>query len=113
MRTPASVGDMRIANEISAELELSSEFGEIKSDELISLEDRLFVVFRGTIGLRAPDEVLSRRMSEALFVTQHHNLLLMWSLMAPTSAELDTMPPSSINFEGSPPIRLPLAGVRP
>ena len=113
MRTPASVGDKRIANEISAELDLSSEFGEIKSDELISLEGRLFVVFRGTIGLRAPDEVLSRRMSEALFVTQHHKLLFMWSLMAPTSAQLDAMPPSSINFEASPSIRLLPADVRP
>ena len=107
MRTPASVEDKEIADEIAADLDLFSEFGEIRSDELVSLGDRLFLVLHGIIGWRAPDEVLSRRFSEALFATQHHKLLLMWSLMAPTSAELEAMPATTITFDDSQPVKLP------
>ena len=107
MRTPASAGDKGIADEIAANLDLFTEFGEIKSYELVSLGDRLFAVFHGTIGWRAPEEVLSRRLSEALFATQHHKLLLMWSLMAPTSAELEAMPATTITFDDSQPVKLP------
>src|SRR5271166_1726948 len=107
MRTPASAGDKKIADEIAADLEFFTEFGEIKTNELAFLGDRLFVVFHGTIGWRAPEEVLSRRMSEALFATQHHKLLLMWSLMAPSSSELDTMPVTNITFDDSQPVKLP------
>jgi hypothetical protein len=107
MRIPTSVEDKKIADEIAAALELFAEFGEIRSNELASLGDRLFVVFHGTIGWHAPDEVLSRRMSEALFVTQHHKLLLMWSLLAPSSAELDAMPVSNITLDDSQPVKLP------
>ena len=107
MRIPASVEDKEMADEIAVNLDLLSEFGEIKSDELVSRGERLFVVFHGIIGWRAPEEVLSRRFSEALFATQHHNLLLLWSLMAPTSAELDAMPATIITFDDSQPVRLP------
>lgn len=107
MRTPASVEDKEIADEIAANLELFSEFGEIKSHELTSLGGRLFVVFHGTIGWRTSGEVLSRRMSEALFATQHHKLLLVWSLMAPSSSELEAMPVTNITFDDSQPVNLP------
>jgi hypothetical protein len=107
MRMPASVEDKEIAGEIAASLELFSEFGEIKSRELASLGDRLFVVLRGTVGWRAPGEVLSRRLSEALFATQHHKLFLVWSLMALTSSELDAMPATIITFDDSPLVKLP------
>ncbi len=109
MRTPASVEDKKTAEDITAALQLFSEFGEIKSDELTFLGNRLFLIFHGTIGLRASGEALSSRMSEALFVTQQHKLFLMWYLMAPTSAELAVMPPTSVTFDDSQPITLPPA----
>jgi hypothetical protein len=111
MRTPASVADKKAANQITADLELFSEFGEIKSNELVSLGNRLFVVFRGIIGWRSPGEALSSRMSEALFATRQRKVFLMWYLMAPTSDELAVMPPSSITFDGSQPIAIPPVGV--
>lgn len=107
VRMPASIEDKRIADEMGANLELFSEFGEIKSAAMASLAGRLFTVFRGTVGRRSPGDVLSHRMSEAILATEDRETLLMWSLMAPTASELDTLPASSIIFDDSRPIRLP------
>ena len=108
MRTPSSVDDKKTADEITAALELFSEFGEIKSSQLAFLGDKVFAIFHGIIGLLSPGEVLSNRMADTLFVTQHRQLLFMWYLMAPGSAELAAMPPSSITFDNSQPITIPL-----
>jgi hypothetical protein len=54
----------------------------------------------------AEGEQLAQRMSQTMFATNHEKLLLVWSFMAPTSAELATMPTSGIRFEGSEPIEL-------
>ncbi len=107
VRLPASLEDRKIAGGIGANLELFSEFGEIKSHAMASLANRLFMVFHGTIGQRSPEDVLSRRMSEVILATEQHDLLLLWSLMAPTAGELDSMSASSIIFDDSQPIRLP------
>ncbi len=107
MRTPASPEDKKVASKIAGSLELFSEFGEIKSFDLSLLGNRLFMVFHGTVGLRAPGEALSRRMSESLFATQHHGMLLIWSLMAPSAAELNVFPASNITFDDSHPVSLP------
>ena len=103
----ASLEDKRVADEIAADLELFSEFGEIKSDAMASFSGRPFVVLHGTIGWHEQDDTLAHRMSEVLFATQDHNLLLLWSLMAPTSSELEAMPVSKITFDDSQPVRLP------
>jgi hypothetical protein len=108
---PASVEDKKVAGEIGANLELFSEFGEIKSHAMASLANRPFMVFHGTVGRRSPEDVLSRRMSEMILAAEQHKVLLLWSLMAPTASELGTMPASSIIFDDSQPIRLPPAEV--
>jgi hypothetical protein len=92
---------------MAAKLELFSEFGEIRSQGVVSFSGRPFVVLHGTMGRRGDDDALARRMSEALFATGHHDLLLLWSLMAPTSAELQAMPASTITFDNSRPVQLP------
>lgn len=108
LRTPSSIEDKEIAREVAANLELFSEFGEIKTHRISSQAGRVFVVLQGTIGQHPSGEVFSRRMSEMLFATQQRNLILVWSLMAPTSADLEGMPASHITFDDSKSIRLPL-----
>ena len=107
MRMPVAIGDKKAADEMVANLELFSEFGEIRSQRISLLSNRLFVVLHGTIGQHGEDDALARRMSEALFATRDHDLLLLWSLMAPTSAELQAMPVSTITFDDSRPVQLP------
>jgi hypothetical protein len=109
MRTPSSVDDKKTADEITANLELFSEFGEIKSRQLAFLGDKVFVIFHGIIGLRSPGEVLSNRMADTLFVTQHRQMLFLWYLMAPGSADLAAIPASSITFDNAQPITIPPA----
>ncbi len=108
-RTPASIEEGKIAGEIGANLQLFSEIGEVKSHAMASLAGRLFVVFHGTVGWRSPDDVLSHRMTEMILATEHHQLFLLWSLMAPTASELGDMPASSVTFDDAQPIRLPPA----
>ena len=48
MRIPASLTDKNAVDNVSASLEVLSEFGEISSDELVSISDHLFMVFHGT-----------------------------------------------------------------
>jgi hypothetical protein len=111
MKIPSSVVEKKVADEMIPDLELLAEFGEIKSSDLISQSDHLFMTFRGTIGWLPPEEVLSRRMSEVLVATLHHNLLLIWSMMTSSSAELDAMPTTRVIFDDSRSVVLPLPAV--
>jgi hypothetical protein len=106
MRTATSVRDKRVADEVAASLEELAEFGQIGSDELVSLSDHLFMVFHGTLAVSSRDQDLNQRMSESIFATRFNKVLLVWSLMAPTSAALNEIPTNGIVFDGSPPIDL-------
>jgi hypothetical protein len=65
------------------------------------------MVFHGTIaGPTTPSGDLSSRMSQSIFVTRYNKLLLVWSLIAPTTADLNAIPTSGVTFAGSPPIAL-------
>ena len=106
MRIPSSLTDKNAVDNISASLEVLSEFGEIGSDELVSISDRLFMVFHGTIASRASTEALSERLSQVIYATLHHEVLFVWSLMAPTSSDLNAMPTTGITLDGAQPINL-------
>ena len=106
MRIPSSISDKNAVDNISASLEVLSEFGEIGSDELVSISDRLFMVFHGTIASRASTEALSERLSQVIYATLHHEVLFVWSLMAPTSSDLNAMPTTGITLDGAQPINL-------
>ena len=106
MRVPSSLTDKTAVDNISASLEVLSEFGEIGSDELASISDHLFMVFYGTVASTASTEELSQRLSQVIYATLHHKVLLVWSLMAPTSADLNAMPTSGITLDGAQPIDL-------
>ena len=101
MRIPASVTDKDALGNVSASLEVLSEFGEIGSDELVSISDHLFMVFHGTIASHASNDELAQRWSQVIYATLHHKVLFVWSLMAPTSADLNAMPTTGITLDGA------------
>ncbi|MGB8768757.1 MAG: hypothetical protein WCC92_04030 [Candidatus Korobacteraceae bacterium] len=100
MRVPSSLTDKDAIDNISASLEVLSEFGEIASDELVSISDQMFMVFHGTVASPTPSEELAQRLSQVIYATLHHKVLFVWSLMAPTSADLNAMPTTGITFDG-------------
>jgi hypothetical protein len=101
MRIPSSLTDKDGVDNILASLEVLSEFGEIGSDELVSISDHLFMVFHGTIASRASNNELVERWSQVMYATLHHRVLLVWSLMAPNSADLNAMPTTGITLDGA------------
>ena len=107
MQLPTTTNDTRLAEEVGVSLEALSEFGQVASQELVSTANRLFMVFRGTITAPTGDGQLTQRMSQIMFVTSQHKLLLVWSFLAPTSEELAAMPAGGIRFNGAAPIELP------
>jgi hypothetical protein len=106
MRVPSSISDKNAADNVSASFEVLSEFGEIASDELVSISDHLFMVFRGTVASRGSNDELAQRMSQMIYATLHHKVLFVWSLMAPTAADLNAMPTTGITLDGTQPIDL-------
>ena len=106
MRIPSSLTDKNAVDNISASFEVLSEFGEIGSDELVSISDHLFMVFYGTVASTASNDELAQRLSQVIYATLHHKVLLVWSLMAPNSGDLDAMPTTGITLDGAQPIDL-------
>jgi hypothetical protein len=106
LRTPAALSDTKIAEEVGVSLETMPEFGQVASQELVSISDQLFMIFHGTIAVPTEGEELPQRMSQTMLATNHSKVLLVWSFMAPTSGELANMPTSGISFDGSEPIAL-------
>jgi len=101
MRIPSSLTDKNAMDNVLASLEVLSEFGEIGSDELVSISDHLFMVFHGTIASHASNDELSQRWSQVIYATLHHKVLFVWSLMAPNSADLNAMPTTGITLDGA------------
>ncbi len=106
MRTATSVHDKAIADEVAASLEQMGEFGQIATDEIVAISDHLFMVFHGTFGTSVRGTELEQRLSQTIFATRYDKMLLLWSLMAPNSADLEQIPTSGISFNGSPAIEL-------
>jgi hypothetical protein len=101
MRVPSSITDKDALDNVSASFEVLSEFGEIGSDELVSISDHLFMVFRGTVASHASNDELAQRLSQVLYATLQHKVLLVWTLIAPTSADLNSMPTTGITLDGA------------
>jgi hypothetical protein len=106
LRTPLTLGDKRALDEVAAALERTGEFGQIDTDQIRMLSDQLFMVFHGTYGTDPRSEELSRRMSQTIYATRFNKLVLVWSLLAPTSTELERIPTGGILLEGQSAIEL-------
>lgn len=106
MRTPALASDTMVAEEVGVSLEALSEFGQVASFDLISISNRLFMIFHGTIAVPAEGKQLAIRMSQTMLATSQNKMVLVWSFLAPTSVQLAMMPGGGISFDGSQPIEL-------
>jgi len=73
--------------------------------------DHIFAEYSGLIGQRSEGQPLAHRQAEAVAVTRHRKLLLVWSWIAADTAELAGMPKVGVSFEGAPAIDLGPAAV--
>lgn len=106
IRTAVTLSDKRALDETAATLEELGEFGEINTDQLRTISNHLFMVFHGFYDSGSRTEDLSHRFSQTIYATRFNKLLLVWSLMAPTSSDLEQIPTGGIMLEGLPPIQL-------
>jgi hypothetical protein len=106
MRTPFTLADKRPLDETAATLEEFGEFGEINTDQLRTVAGHLFMVFHGFYDTTVRTEDLSKRLAQTIYATRFNKLLLVWSVMAPTSSELEQIPTGGIVLAGEPPIHL-------
>jgi hypothetical protein len=108
---PASITDHLGAESLGAYLQMLGAFGELRSTNLAMHAGHLFAEYSGVVGEHPEGESLAQRRNEAVAVTRHRKLLLVWTWIAPSAAELSAMPASSVSFEDAPPIELLAATV--
>jgi hypothetical protein len=108
---PASITDHLGAEELGAYLQMLGAFGELRSTNLAMYANHLFAEYSGVVGEHAEGQPLGQRRNEAVAVTRHRKLLLVWSWTAPSAADLGSMPKTSVSFEDAPPIDLVAATV--
>jgi hypothetical protein len=103
---PASVTDHLGAEELGNYLTMLGATGELRSTNVASREGHVFAEYSGVLGGHAEGQPLGQRQNEAVAVTRHRKLLLVWSWVASNTAELAAMPKTSVSFEEAPPIEL-------
>jgi len=103
---PMSASDHLGAEELGAYLQMLGAFGEVRSHRLVLRGDKLFAEYSGVAGEHDEGESLGHRRAEAMAVTRHRKLLLVWMWTAPSPAELAAMPTTTVSFGDAPPIEL-------
>jgi len=105
------VTDQFGAEELGAYLTMLGATGELRASNLTMRDEHLFAEYSGLVGEHAEGQPLGRRRVEAVAVTRHRKLLLVWTWIAPSTADLAGMPRTSVSFEDGPPIDLVSAAV--
>lgn len=108
---PMSATDHIGAEELGAYLQMLGAFGEVRSNRLEMRGEQLFAEYTGVIGEHADRKSLGRRRVEALAVTRHRKLLLIWTWTAASPAELPSLPKTAVTFAGAAPIDLAPASI--
>jgi hypothetical protein len=108
---PMSAADQFGAEELGAYLQMLGAFGELRSTNLAMHDGHVFAEYSGVMGEHPASQPLGQRRNEALYVTRHRKLLLVWSWIAPDTATLSGMPKTSVRFEDAAPIELAPAEV--
>ena len=86
-------------------------FGEVRSNNLVMRGDQLFAEYTGVVGEHGEGQALGHRRAEAMAVTRHRKLLLVWTWIALSPAELVAMPVTQVRFEDGSPIELSPASI--
>jgi hypothetical protein len=108
---PAAATDHFGAEELGVYLTMLGATGELRSTSVTSREGHIFAEYSGVLGEHAENQPLGQRQNEAVAVTRHRKLLLVWSWLASNSAGLAAMPKTSVSFEDAPPIDLVPAAI--
>jgi hypothetical protein len=108
---PMSATDHFGAEELGAYLQMLGAFGEVRSTSLTMRGNQLFSEYSGVIGEKGEGQSLGHRRVEAMAVTRHRKQLLVWTWTAPSVAELDSLPKTSVSFEDQAAIELSPAAV--
>jgi len=108
---PASLTDHLGAEELGAYLTMLGAFGELRSTNLAMHANHLFAEYSGVVGEHLEGRSLAQRRNQAVAVTRHRKLLLVWSWVAPSAAELGSLPTTSVSFEDESPIDLVASAV--
>src|ERR1019366_7357189 len=95
---PASITDHLGAEELAAYLQMLGAFGELRSTNLAMRTNHLFAEYSGVVGEHPEGRPLGQRRNEGVAVTRHRKLLLVWSWVAPSAAELNAMPKTSVTW---------------
>jgi hypothetical protein len=103
---PRSATDHLGAEDLGAYLQMLGAFGEVRSSTLVTRGDQLFAEYSGVAGEHEEGESLGHRRAEAMAITRHRKLLLVWMWTAPSPAALAAMPATSVSFEDGAPIEL-------
>jgi hypothetical protein len=103
---PMSATDHFGAEELGAYLQMLGAFGEVRSSRTVLQDERLFAVYSGVAPEHSDAEALGQRRMEAMTVTRHRKLLLIWAWIAPSSAELKAIPATTVTFEDGPAVQL-------
>jgi hypothetical protein len=106
-----SATDQFGAEELGAYLQMLGAFGELRSTNLSLHDEHVFTEYSGVVGEHREGEPLGQRRNEAVYVTRHRKLLLVWTWIAPDTVGLGTMPKTSVRFEDETPIELAPAAV--
>ena len=103
---PISASDQLGAEALGAYLQMLGAFGEVRSTNVVKHVNQLFAEYSGVAGDPHESHSLGQRRVEAMAVTRHRKLLLVWMWTAPSPAELADLPKTSASFEGAAPIEL-------
>ena len=103
---PAAESDTLRSESLGEYLEMFGEFGEIKSNRLLTLSGRLFAVYDGMFPVTISGRQLEERAFETVAVTRYRKLLFVWSWTAASKAGLQAIPPGSTVFGEEKPLRL-------
>ncbi len=108
---PMSATDQFGAEELGAYLQMLGAFGELRSTNLAMHDEHVFAEYSGVVGEHREGQPLGQRRNEAMYVTRHRKLLLVWTWIAADTAGLSSMPKTSVRFEDETPIELAPAAV--
>jgi len=103
---PVSATDHFGAEELGAYLQMLGAFGEVRSNRTVVQDDRLFALYNGVAGEHSSEHPLGQRRVEEMTVTRHRKLLLIWTWIAPSPAELKAISATGVSFEEGAPIQL-------
>ena len=76
------------------------------ADDLAMHDEHVFAEYSGVVGEHREGQPLGQRRNEAMYVTRHRKLLLVWTWIAADTAGLSSMPKTSVRFEDETPIEL-------